>query len=82
MARAADAYNPEDQTVRNVKDAILLSIVGRREGALIEETLWPAIESCGVDRTLFNRAIATMKRAQQVIQSYDRLYHDIGQDKP
>lgn len=50
MTRAADAYDAGGQTVRNVAEAIERSLAGLGEGALVEETLWPACKALGVRR--------------------------------
>lgn len=71
-------YQKQAQTVRRVAEAIVRTVRGREEGALIEETLWPAVESCGVERCDFYDAIDLLLMRQVAFQSYDRLYVEVG----
>ena len=61
-------------TAADVALAVVLSIRGLREGARVEEDLWPAVRSCGVSRRDFDAAIDSLIEERRVERSYDRIY--------
>lgn len=62
------------QSVRNVAEAIERALIAGGHGARVEETLWPAIRSCGVDRAIFDQAIDVLLTMQRAWREGTRLY--------
>lgn len=69
-----EQWQTDAQNTRRVADNIVAALRGQDEGAQIEWQLWPACNSAGISREVFDRAIFVLLTSKRVEQSYDRIY--------